>query len=104
MAMWSSFHPNYVFQRWHVFIISIIEMWLACGVLIFFNKALPRIFLVGIVVLLSGLFVTIVVCAAMPSTTGSGHASNESIWREFENTTGYGSSGFAFLLGMLNGA
>ena len=104
VAMWSTFHPDYVFQRWHIFIVSVIEMWICCGVVLFFNSALPRINMVGMILLVSGFFITVLVCAIMPSTTGSGYASNSSVWRDFENSTGYGSNGFAFLLGMLNGA
>ena len=40
----------------------------------------------------------------MPHTTGSGYASSTSVWSDWENSTGYSSNSFVFLLGMLNGA
>jgi choline transport protein len=40
----------------------------------------------------------------MPHTTGAGYASSSFVWAEWNNQTGYGSNGFVFLAGMLNGA
>ncbi|KAL8965189.1 MAG: hypothetical protein Q9183_003982 [Haloplaca sp. 2 TL-2023] len=40
----------------------------------------------------------------MPSVSGGGHASNNFVWKDWVNSTGYTSNGFVFLLGMLNGA
>ena len=53
---------------------------------------------------ITGVFITIVVCAVMPTVEKTGHASNSFVWREWVNSTGYESNGFVFLLGMLNGA
>lgn len=39
----------------------------------------------------------------MPSRDGAGYASNEFVWTDWNNITGY-SDGFTFLAGMLNGA
>ena len=58
----------------------------------------------GSFLILGGLFVTIVVCAVMPSKTGKGYASNAFVWKDWNNDTGYTSNGFVFLAGMLNGA
>jgi choline transport protein len=44
------------------------------------------------------------VLAIMPSTTGKGYATNEFVWGNWMNGTGYSSNGFVFLAGMLNGA
>jgi amino acid transporter len=55
---------------------------------------------VGLVLILGGCFTTIVVTAAMPDQ----HATSSSVWRDWINSTGYGSNGFVFLMGMLNGA
>ncbi|KAL8853743.1 MAG: hypothetical protein Q9221_001386 [Calogaya cf. arnoldii] len=40
----------------------------------------------------------------MPHVNGQLYATNYSVWRGWQNQTGYSSSGFAFLAGMLNGA
>ena len=53
--------------------------------------------------ILAGALITIIVCATMPKFHG-GYASNRFVWRDWQNSTGYESDGFVFLLGMLNGA
>jgi choline transport protein len=70
----------------------------------FFNRALPLINNLGLFFILAGVFITILVCAIMPSTAGTGHASNDFVWSDWSNQTGYTSDGFVFLAGMLNGA
>jgi choline transport protein len=39
-----------------------------------------------------------------PSSSGKGYATNEFVWKDWNNGTGYSSNGFVFLAGMLNGA
>jgi len=39
-------------------------------------------------------FVSLMVCAIMPSTTTAGYASHEFIWQEWNNQSGYSSNGF----------
>ena len=39
----------------------------------------------------------------MPSKNGAGYASNDFVWKDWSNITGY-PDGFTFLAGMLNGA
>jgi hypothetical protein len=51
-----------------------------------------------------GVFITIMVCAIMPSRSGKGYASNEFVWRDWQNQAGWSSDGFVFCAGMLNGA
>ncbi len=58
---------------------------------------------VGGFLIIAGVFVCIVVCAAMPTANGVGHASSEFVWKEWQNMAGY-SDGFVFVAGMLNGA
>jgi amino acid transporter len=70
----------------------------------FANHALPMINRIGSFLILAGLFVTIVVCAVMPSRNGKGYASNQFVWSTWSNGTGYSSNAFVFLAGMLNGA
>ena len=100
VAMYNIFHPDFAYSRWQVYVAYLLITWLCCSVVLFFNRALPWLQQIGLVLILGGCFVTIVVCAAMPDQ----HASNSSVWRNWINSTGYGSDGFVFLMGMLNGA
>jgi choline transport protein len=104
ISMYALFHPAYTFQRWHAFVTYLIITWFCCSCVLFFNRALPAINQLGLFFILAGVFITILVCAIMPSTTGSGHASNAFVWREWQNQTGWKADGFVFLMGMLNGA
>lgn len=70
----------------------------------FANRALPWILRSGAVLIVAGFFVTIIVCAVMPTRTGRGYQPSSVVWAEWSNDTGYSSNGFVFLAGMLNGA
>ena len=100
VSMYSAFHPGFVTQRWHVFVAYIVCIWLSTFVVIFANRALPLVTTFAGFLVLVGVLITIIVCASMAPV----HASNAFVWRDWQNTTGYGSDGFVFLLGMLNGA
>lgn len=100
VSMYAAFHPAFVTQRWHVFVADMIINWLVVFCVIFANWILPLLEQGGAFLILAGVFVTIVVCAAMPPV----HATNAFVWSEWINSTGYSSNGFVFLLGMLNGA
>ncbi|GAB7353252.1 hypothetical protein MBLNU459_g3762t1 [Dothideomycetes sp. NU459] len=104
LAMYGLFHPEYVAQRWHVFIVYFILTWACCAVVLFANRALPTINTIGLFLIVGGCFISIIVCAIMPSTTGAGHATSSAVWKDWDNQTGYSSDGFVFLAGMLNGA
>ncbi|KAF2453461.1 putative choline transport protein [Lineolata rhizophorae] len=104
VSMWALFHPDYVQERWHVFVTYLIMTWICCCTVLFFNELLPKLQSLGLYFILIGVFVTIMVCAIMPSTTGSGHASSRFVFADWENQTGWSSDGFVFLAGMLNGA
>ncbi|KAF3482274.1 choline transporter Hnm1 [Arthroderma uncinatum] len=84
MSMYLIFHPTHMPQAWQV--------------------ALPMISNIGMFLILAGVFVTIIVCAVMPHYNGKGYATNDFVWRDWTNTTGYKSDGLVFLIGMLNGA
>lgn len=102
--MYATFHPDFVAQKWHVFISYTISTWISCATVLFANKLLPIIENLGLVFTVAGVFVTIVVCAVMPQVNGNPYASNASVWTEWANETGYASNRFVFLAGMLNGA
>ncbi|TGO50091.1 hypothetical protein BCON_0192g00180 [Botryotinia convoluta] len=102
VAIYGLYHPDYVVARWHIFIGYIIITWIACCIVLFANRALPMINNIGLAFILGGVFITIIVCAIMPS--GTGHATHSFVWADWANDTGYSSNGFVFLAGMLNGA
>ena len=103
VAMYSAFHPGFVTERWHISVAYFVSCWITCLVVLFLNKLLPKLAaLCGILVML-GVIISIVICAVMPSSRG-GYATNAFVWQDWHNSTGYGSDGFVFLLGMLNGA
>lgn len=104
VSMYAVMHPDFVPERWHVFVCYVIATWLLGFVCLFANRALPTIEQVGGFLTLAGVFISIIVCAVMPSKTGAGYASDAFVWKEWTNNTGYTSNGFVFLAGMLNGA
>ncbi|CAK7223856.1 hypothetical protein SEUCBS140593_005374 [Sporothrix eucalyptigena] len=101
---YSLYHPDYVYERWHVFISYLLMSWMCCLIVMFGQRILPTLSRIGSFLIIAGFFVTIIVCAVMPGRSGSGYASSHSVWAGWENMTGYSSNGFVFLAGMLNGA
>ncbi|GAB7341956.1 hypothetical protein MBLNU457_g0256t1 [Dothideomycetes sp. NU457] len=103
LTMYNLFHPDYAPERWHVFVVYVIMTWTCALTVMFANRGLPTINNIGLFLILAGVLTTILICAIMPSTTHSGHATNAAVWTDWNNSTGW-PSGFAFLAGMLNGA
>jgi choline transport protein len=104
IGMYGIHHPDYVPERWHVFIGQVVISWMCCCTVLFANRTLPALNSVGVIFILGGVFTTILVCVIMPHTTSSGYATTSFVWLEWSNQTGYTSNGFVFLAGMLNGA
>ncbi|OCT51456.1 putative choline transport protein [Cladophialophora carrionii] len=104
VQMYALEHPDLEVQRWHVFVTYLIVTWLGCLSVCFFNRAMPYLNTIGIILILAGLLVTVIVVAAIP---GSGshppHASSSFVWSEWSADIGY-PNGFVFVAGMLNGA
>ncbi|RMZ78090.1 hypothetical protein DV737_g4001, partial [Chaetothyriales sp. CBS 132003] len=96
--------PSYEYQRWQVFVVFIFCAWLFAAVVIFFNKAIPLIEQIGGFFIIGGFLISVIVSAVMPHVNGASYATSHQVWNDFTNETGYSSAGFAFLLGMLNGA
>lgn len=96
--------PSYEYQRWQVFLVYLAVTWGCAAVVIFLNKAIPRLEQFGGFLIIAGFVITIIVAAVMPHVQSRPYASSHQVWNSFTNLTGYGSSGFAFVLGMLNGA
>lgn len=101
---YSLYHPDYVSQSWQVYICYLIISWSCCFIVMFAQRALAFISRLGSFFIIAGFFIAVIVCAVMPSQTGSGYASDATIWKEWNNITGYSSNGFVFIAGMLNGA
>lgn len=100
IQIWSLHHPEYVSQAWHVFVVYIMITWSTCAICIFGNRFLPMLQKLCLFLVVAGFVITVVVLAAMPKV----HATNDFVWKDFENDTGYQSNGVAFLTGVLNGA
>lgn len=99
VSMYGVYHPTYQSQPWHYFVTLVCITWLCIAATIFLNKYIPALQQFGLFMVVVGGIVTIIVIAAMPDQ----HASNATVWKDFENTTGW-SGGVAFLTGVLNGA
>lgn len=104
VSMYSLFHADFKAQPWHVFVSYMICTWICCATVLFGNKALPALGNIGLFFIISGVFVTIIVCAVMPSVNNTPYASNKDVWQHWTNETGYSDNGFVFVAGMLNGA
>ncbi|KAL8919464.1 MAG: hypothetical protein Q9208_006749 [Pyrenodesmia sp. 3 TL-2023] len=104
VSMYAVMHGDFVTEQWHVFVTYIIVTWMTCFINLYMNRALPSIELIGGFFVIIGVFISIMVCAVMPHVNNRPYASNFSVWRDWQNQTGYTSDGFVFLLGMLNGA
>ncbi|KAF1354379.1 hypothetical protein EJ07DRAFT_168346 [Lizonia empirigonia] len=74
--MYGLFHPDYAYERWHVFVVYLIYTWVSACIVMFANRALPTLTNVGLFLILAGCFITIMVCAIMPSQTGKSYASH----------------------------
>ena len=104
VQMYAIYHPDFVAERWHVLISYLITTWSCCCLVLFANKALPTINNIGLFFILGGVFITIIVCAVMPSRSEKGYASSAFVFKDWSADIGYTSDGFIFLMGMLNGA
>ena len=102
--MYAAYHPEFEALQWHVFVSFLAITWVSCAIVLLLNRIVPYVESMGGFFTIVGVFISVVVCAAMPSTNGSGHATDSFVWKEWVNSTGYTSDGFVFLLGMLNGA
>lgn len=101
--MYAVYHDDYVYAPWHSYVAFVIITWLCTFAVIFCNRFLAPLQHFGLFLVIVGGPVTIIVVAAMPTTTGQGHASNSFVWTDWENQTGW-LDGVCFLTGVLNGA
>lgn len=104
VSMYALMHPGFEPKSWHIFVGFVICTWVCCCIVLFLNRLLPYIGNLGMFFILAGVFVSIVVCAVMPYVNGQPYATDDFVWRDWQNGTGYSSQGFVFVAGMLNGA
>lgn len=97
-------HPDYTVKETHVFLVYVLTTWLASFSVCYAGRAMPALNQFGICWLLTGLVITIVVLAVVPSQGGGGgHATSSFVWLEWKADLGYPNI-IVFLGGMLNGA
>lgn len=101
VAMYLLRHPEVEWHAWQVFIPFQIVNWLCCAIVCLGNRYLPLINRIAFILSMGGLFITIVVLAAMPRGR---HATDAAVWRIYSNETGGWSDGICFLTGLLNAA
>ncbi|PIA93441.1 Choline transport protein [Cercospora beticola] len=104
IAMYNLYHPEYVLQRWHVFIAFLFIIWTDNAIIMFGQKYLARCATASGIICVLFFLVSLLTVAIMPSRTGAGYATNAFVWTEFQNLTGWSSNGLVFLMGVLNGA
>ncbi|GAA5993504.1 hypothetical protein JCM10908_000621 [Rhodotorula pacifica] len=97
LALVAAFHPSYVEQRWHLVLVYI-AMLLSCFVMnIFLVRILDRMTTTFALINISTVVATLIALAACTPV----HATPSFVFTGFINETGWSSSGFAFLLGLL---
>ncbi|KAL4783287.1 amino acid/polyamine transporter I [Aspergillus varians] len=101
VAMYLLRNQDVEWHSWQPFIVFQIVLWMCCGIVCLGNRFLPLLNRIALIVSMGGLFITIVVLAAMPRGR---HASNKQVWRTYYNETGGWSDGVCFLSGLLNAA
>ncbi|KAK3716684.1 hypothetical protein LTR37_006314 [Vermiconidia calcicola] len=99
VQMYALFHPDFIIEPWHAYIVFVFITWLCAAFVIFCNRLIPHLQHAGLFLIVVGGLVTVIVVVAMPER----HASNAFVWKDFQNMTGW-SNGVAFLTGVLNGA
>lgn len=104
VSMYALMHPGFVPSTWNIFLSMLLCSWVCCCIVLFMNRFLPMIGNMGMFFILSGVFISIVVCAVMPHVNGAPYQSDFEVWKHFDNQTGYTQQGLVFVMGMLNGA
>ncbi|KAF2415962.1 choline transport protein [Tothia fuscella] len=99
VQLFAVYHGDIIIQAWHTYIAFILLTVFSSSFCIFFNRLIPKLQDVGLILVIGGGIITIIVVAAMPKQ----HASNAFVWKDWENGTGW-RGGVAFLTGVLNGA
>lgn len=103
VQLYALYRPELIVKPWHIYITYVLLTWSCAAVIIFANKLLPLLNLVGLVLVSAGGLISVVVLVAMPSQ----RATRARVWSldsfRANNVTGW-NDGVAFILGILNGA
>ncbi|KAH7100845.1 putative amino acid transporter [Auriculariales sp. MPI-PUGE-AT-0066] len=99
VQMYALLHPEFVQQPWHMYLAYVLVTWFCVALNVWGNRVLPALHTAGLLLICLGGPATIIVLAVVPRR----HASSASVWKEWENTTGWTNAG-AFIAGTLNGA
>ncbi|KAJ5099920.1 hypothetical protein N7532_006921 [Penicillium argentinense] len=104
VSMYAVMHPGFEPPTWSIFVSFLLCTWTCCCIVLFMNRFLPMIGNIGMFFILSGVFITIIVCAVMPHVNGVPYQTDFDVWGNWQNGTTYTQQGFVFVMGMLNGA
>ncbi|KIW10678.1 hypothetical protein PV08_11642 [Exophiala spinifera] len=92
-------HPDYVIERWHIYLVFVIVTWAAIGMNVFFTKWLPawnKFILYFSATTMVVTMITILACAAPNYQPAS------FVFGDTTNSTGWSNDGLAFLLCTVN--
>ncbi|KAH0604846.1 uncharacterized protein H6S33_006514 [Morchella sextelata] len=101
VALWNLTHPAAEWKAWHVFIAFQLVNWSCCAIVITCHKRLPAINTAALWLSMGGLVVTVLTLVIMPRGR---YASSDSVWRTYEDRTGWNNDGICFILGLINAA
>lgn len=74
--MYAVMHDGFVTQQWHVFVAYIFITWISVLIVLYFNRALPQIEIIGGLTVLAGVVLSILMCAVMPHVNQQPYATN----------------------------
>ncbi|MBV36906.1 MAG: hypothetical protein CMP47_15870 [Rickettsiales bacterium] len=92
-------HPDYVIERWHIYLVFVAVTWAAIGMNVFFTKWLPawnKFILYFSATSMVVTMITILACAAPNFQSAS------FVFADTTNSTGWSNDGLAFLLCTVN--
>ena len=93
----SVWYPNYGIEHWHQYLTYVALTWLAVAINVFASRWIPLfnklIFVLAVLTLTATMFTLFIV-------SRNHHATSEWIFTDTTNRTGWGSDGWAFMLGV----
>lgn len=98
LALVSFWHPGYILQSWHAFLIFQTLNLLFTAYNIFLLKRSAWVMKVGFFMSIIAFFVITTTCLAESNPKGT----NVAVWNRFENTSGWSSDAIVFFSGLVN--
>lgn len=68
--MYGVLHPDYLYERWHIYILQVFFNWVACSLVMFGNRLLPVMAKWSLSFIIGGWITTVLVCTIMPRPGG----------------------------------